>query len=72
MITATYSVDRRRALESAIARELSAAQLTMVYELIAAQDPSGSAPKAEDIMYFLRLNMPLAVARIEARLHPND
>lgn len=72
MTTATYTHDRRKALEAAIARELSPAQRTMVIELVCAQRPDGSAPKVEDIMYFLRLNMPTAVARIEARLHPND
>ena len=72
MITTIYTTDRRRALDLTIARVLTPAQHTMVRELIRAETPKGCSPRAEDMMYWIRLNMPVVASRIEALLHPKE
>lgn len=61
---------RRKALISAIGQALTPAQLTMVCELISAEDPERAKPEPDDILYWMRLNMPVAARRVEDILHP--
>ncbi len=61
---------RRKALQSAIIQVLTPAQLTMVSELVCAEDPEHSEPVVDDILYWMRLNMPVAARQVEDVLHP--
>jgi len=76
MITQTFSPVRsiasyrRKALQSAIIQVLTPAQLTMVRELVCAEDPDHSDPIVDDIFYWMRLNMPVAAMQVEDVLHP--
>lgn len=60
----------RKVLNSVIAQVLSPAQLTMARELASAS--SGRPARAEELMYWMRLNMPVAAQRVEDVLHPAD
>ncbi|MBI3554566.1 MAG: hypothetical protein HY077_18895 [Elusimicrobia bacterium] len=61
---------RRKALHSAIIQVLTPAQLTMVSELVCAEDPDHAEPVVDDILYWMRLNMPMAARQVEDVLHP--
>jgi len=63
---------RRKLVASVIAQVISPAQLTMAHELMAAEKPGRSAPQPEEILFWLRLNMPAAAERVDAILHPAD
>jgi hypothetical protein len=65
MTLMTMTPSRRKALAKAIASVLSPAQLTMAHELIAAERPGQPAPQAEEILFWMRLNMPSAAARVD-------
>lgn len=67
-----YTSARRKALNAAIARVLTPAQLTMVRELMQAEDPHGPALRAEQVMQWLRVNMPSSAVKIEEDLYPAD
>lgn len=69
MMTMPLDPARRKLLASVIRQVLSPAQLTMVHELIAAERPGRPAPQAEDIMFWMRLNMPVASDRVDELLH---
>ena len=66
----TLHSPRHKALASAIAQVLTPAERSMVRELIAAEVAGRPAPGAEDMMYWMRLNMPTAAIRVEDILHP--
>ena len=61
---------RRKALVSAIAEVLTPAQRTMVCELVQAEDPHHAEAQPEDLIYWMRLNMPSAARQVEDVLHP--
>lgn len=63
---------RRRLLAAALAQILSPAQLTMARELVRAASADAREPRPEDVLYWIRLNMPVAASRLEDVLHPND
>ncbi len=67
-----YSTERRKALAAAIERALTPAQLTMVRELAQASDPHGLEPRAEQLLQWLRVNMPSSAVKIEEDLYPAD
>ncbi len=69
---ATYTPERRKTLQTAFAHVLTAAQHTMVRELVRLEDPRGPEPRAEEMLYWIRLNMPRAAARIDSFIHPKD
>ncbi|MBI4349540.1 MAG: hypothetical protein HY553_22080 [Elusimicrobia bacterium] len=69
---ASYTPERRKTLHVALDFVLTPAQRTMVRELVRLEDPQGPEPKAEALLYWIRLNMPRAAARIDAFLHPRD
>jgi hypothetical protein len=64
--------NRRRLLADALKQVLPPAQLKAALELSRAASHDGTEPQPEEIMYWLRLNMPVAAARVEEILHPND
>lgn len=72
MTTITYSSSRRKVLELAFDRFLTPSQRTMALQLMRAEDPTGPAPRPEDMLYWIRLNMPTTSNRIEKFLHPRD
>lgn len=63
---------RRRLLASALEQVLTPAQLTVARELQQAAAPGCPAARPEDVLYWIRLNMPVAASKIEDILHPND
>lgn len=64
----TLSPARRKALESALSAVLQPAQLTAAREMIMAEEPGRRTPQAEEILFWMRLNMPEATLRVEERL----
>ena len=70
MITmTTLSPLRRKALSIALQSVLSPAQLTAARELTAAENPGRGTPQPEDVLYWMRVNMPDATRRVEDVLH---
>ncbi len=63
---------RRKLVSSVIAQVISPAQLTMAHQLMAAEKPGRPAPQPEEVLFWIRLNMPSAAERIDAILHPHD
>lgn len=72
MTTLTYSSGRRKALEAAFLQVLTPSQRTMVRELVRAENRAKEEPRPEQLLYWIRLNMPGASSRIEHVLHPYD
>lgn len=72
MISMTYTPKRSKALHAAIEQVLTPAQCTMVQEFLGAEDPMGPAPRASDMLSWIRVNMPMAAVRVEELLYPND
>lgn len=71
MTTLTYTSGRRKALEAAFIRVLTPNQQAAVRELVRAECEKGE-PQPEDMLYWLRLNMPVASGRIDRVLYPAD
>ena len=67
-----YDTPGRKMLAAVIGQALTPDQLTMAHHLMAAEKPGRPAPRAEDILYWLRLNMPAAAERVDALLHPAE
>lgn len=63
---------RRKIVAQAISSILSPAQMTMAHQLMAAEKPGRPAPMPEEVLFWLRLNMPVAAEKIDAILHPGD
>lgn len=61
----------RKSLASAIAEVLSPAQMTAAREMILAEAPGRPSPTPKEILYWMRVNMPMATRRVEEILHPN-
>ena len=70
MTTLSACASHREVLAGVIARVLTPVQLTMVRELVAAGKPGRPAP--EELLFWMRLNMPIAAQKIEAILYPAD
>ena len=70
MTLALLDASRRKSMASAISRVISPAQMTMAHQLMAAEKPGRPAPQPKEILFWLRLNMPVAAGRIDAILHP--
>ena len=60
---------KSKALACAIERVLTAHQLVMVREFMLAENPRNVKPTPEQVMFFLRLNMPIAAGRIWDIVH---
>ena len=63
---------RRKIVASVIAQVISPSQMTMAHQLMAAEKPGRPAPQPEEVLFWLRLNMPVAAGKIDAILHPAD
>ncbi|MEK7232672.1 MAG: hypothetical protein AAB268_02560 [Elusimicrobiota bacterium] len=63
---------RRKIVASVIAQVISPSQMAMALQLMAAEKPGRTAPVPEEILFWLRLNMPVAAGKIDAILHPAD
>jgi hypothetical protein len=63
---------RRKALSAALDRVLAPSQLTAARELLRAENPGRPAPRPEDILYWMRVNMPGATRRVESILGCNE
>lgn len=63
---------RRKFVLSAISSVISPSQLKMALELMEAEKPGRGEPRPEEILFWIRLNMPVAAERIDAILHPHD
>jgi hypothetical protein len=62
---ATFSAPRRKQLAAALSQVLAPAQLTAARELMRAESPRRCEPQPEEILYWMRVNMPLATSRVE-------
>ena len=69
---ATLSAPRRKLLASALSQVLHPAQMTAARELMLAESPRRLAPQPEDILYWMRVNMPLATSRVEKILFSHE
>ena len=63
---------RRKMTAIAIRAVLTPGQLTTAHELLVSERPGRPAPQPEEVLHWLRLNMPIAAASIDAILHPAD
>lgn len=63
---------RRKIVAQAITSVITPAQMTMAHQLMSAEKPGRPAPMPEEILFWLRLNMPVAAGQIDAILHPCD
>lgn len=64
----TLNASRRKALASALSSVLHPAQLTAAREMIMAEEPGRAVPQPEEILFWMRVNMPSATERVEALL----
>jgi hypothetical protein len=71
MTLVTPDARTRRKIAAAVAGNLTPAQLTMARELLSAERP-GRNLEPEDLLFWVRGNMPEAAARIESILYPAD
>ena len=69
---AILSASRRKRLASALAQVLSPAQMTAARELMRAEAPGRLSPRPEEILYWMRVNMPLATLRVEGILFSHE
>jgi hypothetical protein len=69
---ATLNAARRKQLSAALSQVLSPAQMTAAREFMVAEAPGRLSPRPEEILYWMRVNMPLATCRVETILFPHD
>jgi hypothetical protein len=69
---ATLSPSRRKQLASALTQVLAPVQLTAARELMLAEAPGRLSPQPEEILYWMRLNMPQATLRVEGILFSHE
>lgn len=62
----------RKAIAAAISRCLTPPELTMVHQFWAAERPGKPAPTPEQVLRWIRLNMPAAAYRVDRVLYPAD
>lgn len=62
---AHFSPARRKQLAAALSRVLAPAQMTAARELMRSERPSRPEPKPEEILFWMRVNMPAATSRVE-------
>ncbi len=69
---ATLSAPRRKLLASALAQVLHPVQMTAARELMLAEAPKRLSPQPEEILYWMRVNMPLATVRGEKLIFSHE
>ncbi|HXT01613.1 MAG TPA: hypothetical protein VN915_13135 [Elusimicrobiota bacterium] len=62
---AHFSAPRRKQLAAALSRVLAPAQMTAARELMRAERPERREPQPEEILFWMRVNMPVATSRVE-------
>ena len=62
----------RKAVACAITRVLTLPELTMVHNCWAAENPGKPAPSPDDVLMWVRLNMPSASERLDDALYPAE
>jgi len=62
---AHFSPMRRKQLAAALSRVLAPAQMTAAREFMRAERPSRPEPQPEEILFWMRVNMPVATSRVE-------
>lgn len=72
MMTLLPDLAHRKAVASAISSVLTPAELTMAHQFLAAERPGRPAPQPEELLAWIRLNMPAAAQRLEHVLYPAD
>ena len=69
---AALSASRRKQLSSALAQVLTPAQMTAAREFMLAENRVRRSPQPEEMLYWMRVNMPMATRRVETILFPRD
>jgi hypothetical protein len=69
---AALNASRRKQLSAALSQVLSPAQMTAAREFMLAEAPERLSPRPEEILYWMRVNMPLATCRVETILFPQE
>jgi hypothetical protein len=69
---APLSAARRKQLASALAQVLAPVQMSAARELMLAESPERPSPRPEEILYWMRVNMPLATSRVERILFSHE
>ena len=69
---ANLSASRRKQLASALAQVLHPVQMTAARELMLAEAPKRLSPQPEEILYWMRVNMPIATLRVEKILFSHE
>lgn len=59
------NASRRKLLAAALSQVLHPVQLTAARELMLAEAPGRLSPQPEEILYWMRINMPQATRRVE-------
>ena len=72
MTLVSFDGSRRKLVSKVISQQISPAHMTMALNLMAAERPGRPAPQPEELLLWIRLNMPEAAERIDAILHPHD
>ena len=62
---AHFSPARRKQLAAALSRVLAPAQMTAARELMRSERPCRRDPQPEEILFWMRVNMPVATSRVE-------
>ena len=66
------NASRRKLLASALAQVLHPVQLTAARELMLAEAPGRLSPQPEEILYWMRVNMPQATVLVERIIFPHE
>jgi hypothetical protein len=69
---AALNASRRKQLSSALAQVLTPAQMNAAREFMLAEAPGRPSPRPEEILYWMRLNMPLATGRVEGIIFSHE
>jgi hypothetical protein len=68
----TPNASRSKILAVALDAVLTPVQMTAAREFILAEVPGRTAPSPEEILYWMRVNMPLATRRVEDILYSHE
>ena len=68
----SLNASRRKQLASALTQVLAPAQLTAAREFMLAEAPGRLSPQPEEILYWMRVNMPQATVLVERIIFPHE
>ncbi len=72
MTLSPSSAAHRKIVSAAITSVLSPAELTMVHQFMAAERPGRPAPQPEELLTWIRMNMPAIAQNLDHVLYPGD